>query len=125
MDDFISMVLGLVLFVIILGLSFFLAKHVSKKQGLQFGNGSKNIKIIEKCPLSHDKMLVIVKSAGKTMLMGVTNNHIELISELNEDEILLNSDGDKKPMDFAEMLKGIINHKKISFYAENSRGDKE
>lgn len=103
-----SIILGLIFFVIILVIAYFAARFMGKHYGTKI-NGSKNIKIIEKTQLNQDKMLLIVETAGKSMLLGVTGSHIEFISELDNSALIRQKENETQAINFASILKNMIN----------------
>jgi len=104
-----SIILGLIFFILILIAAYFSTKYIGKRYGLKV-NGGKNIKIIEKVTLTQDKMLVIVRVANKTMLLGVTNNQIDKISDIDESSLCIEEQSDIN-MNFSNILKNITNNK--------------
>lgn len=99
-----SVVTALLGFGVVIVLAYISTKYISDKFSLK-SNKSKNIKIIERVPLAQDKSLIIVQSAGKTMMLGVTSQHIEFISELDENLISEDTENDLKGQDFYTILK--------------------
>lgn len=99
-----SAVTALLGFAVVIVLAYICTKYIGGKMSLK-NNSAKNIQIIERIPVSADKYLIIVESAGKTMLIGVTPQHIELISELDGNLISKNETGDFTGQDFYSVLK--------------------
>lgn len=118
-----SIILGIIFFILILVAAYFSAKFIGKRYGFK-GNGGKNIKIIEKVALSQDKLLIIVKVADKTMLLGVTNNKIEKISDVDELSLNVEKPNDKN-MDFLSILKNVTNSKFSILNKEKENLEKE
>lgn len=60
---------------------------LKKKYGIKtnMGRGKKLIQIIEHMPLGPKKSIFLIKVAGKNLLIGSTNDKINLISEIRED----------------------------------------
>jgi flagellar biosynthetic protein FliO len=110
--SFVMFILG---FAVVIVLAYISTKYAGRKLSLKNG-GTGNIKIIDKVALGTDKSLVIVQSAGKTMLIGVTSQHIEFISELDESMISVVSADNSQTQDFYSVLKKSfenINLKKV------------
>lgn len=118
-----SIILGIIFFILILVAAYFSAKFIGKRYGVK-GSGGKNIKIIEKVALSQDKLLIIVKVADKTMLLGVTNNQIEKISDVDELSLNVEKPNDKN-MDFLSILKNVTNSKFSILNKEKENLEKE
>ncbi len=124
-DIVLSAVTALLGFAVVIVLAYVCTKYIGGKMSLKT-SGSKNVKIIEKIPLSADKQLIIVQSAGKTMLLGVTAQHIELISELDENLIFLNENFNASEQDFLSVLKkNIENNNLFSAVRKNKENTDE
>lgn len=104
-----SIILGIIFFILILVAAYFSARFIGKRYGFK-GVGGKNIKIIEKVALSQDKLLIIVKVTDRTMLLGVTNNQIEKIIEIDESSLHTQEHSDNNT-DFSSILKNITSSK--------------
>jgi flagellar biosynthetic protein FliO len=83
--EFATAIISMLLFlVIIVAVSVIIKKYF--KNGVFFGKPigqEKNIKLIERCPISQSQSLVIVEVANQTMLLGITNNSIEKIADID------------------------------------------
>lgn len=67
-------------------LAFFILRYgLPKLTGLQ--PNSELIRLVTRFPLDQQKALYIVEVAGKTLLLGVTNERIELLAQLEKEEI--------------------------------------
>ncbi len=82
-------------------LAFYSTKFIAKSYQ-QKGLGD-NIKLRDRVMLSYDKSLLIVSVGDKTLLLSVTKDKIELLSELNEST--LQEPPQATNMDFATILK--------------------
>ncbi|MDO5293985.1 MAG: flagellar biosynthetic protein FliO [bacterium] len=96
-----ALVLALV-FVVIVVACYYSTKFVSKA-GLNLQK-NKNIKVLEVFRLNQTKYLYIVKMGDKTMSLGVTKDHIEFLSELNEESLDF-TQAETPHKDFKELLK--------------------
>ncbi|MGN0605700.1 MAG: FliO/MopB family protein [Oscillospiraceae bacterium] len=102
-----SAVMALLGFGVVIVLAYISTKYLGSKYSLKSGK-SENIKIIEKMPVAQDKFLMIIRSAGKTMLIGVTSQHIELITELDNDMIVESTANQSVNQDFYSLLKNTV-----------------
>ncbi|BCN31521.1 flagellar biosynthetic protein FliO [Anaeromicropila herbilytica] len=103
--------LGLfVIFIIILVATYFTARWVGAYQLGQ--NKHRNITVIETFKISQTKYLQIVKITNKYVVIGVSKDHVELITELSEEEVLLAEDHMNVPGNFKDILRGIVNKEK-------------
>ncbi|MGN0612714.1 MAG: flagellar biosynthetic protein FliO [Porcipelethomonas sp.] len=109
-----SVLLALVSFILILYLAYFATKKMGKRMSFR-GVRNKNIKIVESVSVGQNKALMIVETAGKTLLVGVTQNQITLISEL--DGSMLDRSGDDHQggsgggMEFSRAFKTVLEQK--------------
>lgn len=107
MGDIFSLVLMLVVMVLILYGSYFFTKYLGiKTVGKSMGN---NLKIVDSLMISQEKTIIIVEAVGKFYMLGVSNNNINLIKELEEcPDIKL----DEPPDSFKLALEEVIKKRK-------------
>ncbi len=108
-----SVLFILVIFISILAMTYFVTKLIGRGYIVQ-GSAAKHIKIIDKVFIGKDKTLLIIQSAGKTMLLGVTAHHIEKLCDLDEQELSLIVPDTSEPA-FLDMFKNAL---------KNLRGEK-
>lgn len=106
-----TVLMVILVFILILYMAYFATKKLGKRLSFK-GVGNKNIKIIESISVGQNKAIMIIQSAGKTMLIGITQNGINLISELDEEKLYLNDD-DKtgQTMKFSDSFKTAFEEK--------------
>ena len=63
----------LLVFILIIYLAYFATKKMGKRLSIK-GVANKNIKILESVSIGQNKSIVIIESAGKVLLIGVTQN---------------------------------------------------
>ena len=102
----------LVMFVAILYLAYVTTKFIGKRyivKGKQF----KNLTVIETVAIGPDRQLMIVKTAGKCLILGATPQNISLITELSED--MLNNEIPEEEavetMSFTDALRKVTKEK--------------
>lgn len=95
----------LLVFIIILVLAYYTSKWIGKN-GAGIVNNNHNITIIETLRLSQTKYLQIIKVADKYIVIAVSKDHVEFLTEIDGDQ-LVNLDGDKEPLSFKEILSKI------------------
>ena len=101
----------LLLFIFIIYLAYFATKKMGKRLSIK-GVANKNIKILESVSIGQNKSIVIIESAGKVLLIGVTQNEITLICELDEN-MIDKSEDDKNVggMEFSKAFKTALEQK--------------
>lgn len=94
--------LGLVLIVIIVGI-FLLRKKLGMKTGL---TGRKRyIHVVESVSLGSKKSIHLIKVPGKVLLIGVTNERIQSLSEITEKDIVDSIVSESKSGEFLSIFK--------------------
>lgn len=70
-------------FAFVLTLAYLVSRFLGQKMGgFQFARSSK---ILETLPLGANRFLYVVEIAGRVMILGVTNNQINLIREVTDE----------------------------------------
>ncbi len=106
----------LVLFIVVLALTYFTTKFVGNYQKLQgFG---KNIEAIETYRLTGNKFLQIVRVGRKYFLLSIGKDEVSSIAELSEEDLDLNADTPAANDRFKKMLE-------IARDKMNKRGDNQ
>ena len=115
-----SVLLALLCFVLILYLAYFATKKMGRRLSFK-GVRNKNIKIVESVSVGQNKALLIVETAGKTLLVGVTQNEITLVSEL--DGSMLDKSEDEQQggggMEFSRAFKTVLEQKFVKMPKKN------
>lgn len=76
----------LVLFAVVVICAYYATRLLGKRYGMQnSGNGS--IKILDRAYIGQDRQILIIQVANQTMLVGVTANGIEKLSDLDPNQL--------------------------------------
>jgi len=102
----VSLVIGLLGFVVIIFLALYTTKFIGKKYNFR-NNKSKNLKLIETLTLGQDKCIIIVKATDKYLLLGVTSQNISVLQEINPESLDISLEQNIQP-DFSDIFKKII-----------------
>lgn len=106
-----SVVMALLVFILILYLAYFATKKMGKRLSIR-DTGNKNIKIIDSISVGQNKAIMIIETAGKTLLLGITQNEISLISELDKTQLVLTEQkSGGEPMEFSKAFKNVLEEK--------------
>lgn len=73
-------------FTVVLIAAYFFSKFIGFK--MSHSNANKHIKVLDRVFLGNDKFICIIQIGIRFFVIGITNHHIELISELNEAELV-------------------------------------
>lgn len=94
----------IIIFILILLAAYFTSKFVGNTNMTNLKNP--NIKIIETYKIAPNRFLQIVEISGKYIVIGVSKDHIEYITELEADKVI-KDDGEIKPVNFRDVLETI------------------
>ena len=95
----------LLVFVLILVLAYYTSKWIGKT-GAGMGTKNHNITIIETLRLSQTKYLQIIKVANKYIVIAVSKDHVEYLTEIDGDQLSSFEDVTEAPS-FKEILSKI------------------
>ncbi len=82
MQEILSLIGALIMIVLVLFATYYFTKAISKK--MTASSPSRHIKIIDRVALSQNKFLLIVEIDKKFILLGVTDNSINVLKEFND-----------------------------------------
>lgn len=120
-SSIISAIAGLILFIGILVLTYFVTKFIGKKYPA-INSGSSCIRILDRARLGQDRDIVLVQIADATLLLGVTSHTIEKLADINPALLPDDLGSPPPPPDFQNMLQTIIKNKGFS---TGSSGEKK
>ena len=116
--------LGLLfIFVLVLIAAWYVSKFIGNKTMQGFGN--KNINIIETFNMGNNKAIQIIRVANKYLAIGIGKEEINVLTELNEEDIILKS-GDESNMSFTDILtsaKGVLSKSKLNLKGSKNEKD--
>ncbi len=112
MDEFLHAFLLIIGFVAVLLAAYLVTKLLGSK--LSYSSTARHIKIMDRVFISSDKSICIVQIGKRYFVLGVTNHHIDAISELEESDLLPISMEENVP--FQNLFEQYINR-----FRKNSR----
>lgn len=89
LQNILELVGVIIIFFIILAAAYVTSVLVGKTHGTTYPVRQRNIKLIESFHISSNQLLQIVKIGNRYFALAVSKNHVELIAEFREDEILI------------------------------------
>jgi len=121
----ITVLFTIVLFAAILYLAYLTTKYIGKKYSISSGMSGKNLKIIDSLSLAPDKVLMIVKAGGKTVLVGLSREHMEYICDVDENELTVPEEGAAVPFstDLIGAFKNVLSDKMSSLKQKENKND--
>lgn len=100
---FLDIFVLIVVFILILTVAYYVSVWVGK-HGLNLQK-NKNIKVLEVFRINQTKFIYLVEIGEKVMAIAVTKEHMEFLSEIPKDSLVLSEDGEVTPISFMEVLK--------------------
>jgi flagellar biosynthetic protein FliO len=100
----------LVIVLVIIAMIIATAYVLSNKYGVRtnIGRNKKYIQIIDHTPMGVKKSVFLVKVPGKHLLLGVTNDRIELLTEIANEDIPDSTIDDVNKKEFLNLVKKSI-----------------
>lgn len=100
-----------IIFLLVLAGAYFTSRWVGKTNFLQ--PGSRNIQVIETFRLNQNKYIQILKIGKKYVAVAVSKDHVEFLTELQEDELSLLMDESAKnnTVNFKDILTKLTKKK--------------
>lgn len=100
-----------IIFLIVLGLSYYSSKWISKIQKRQAYN--KNIEVIETFKVTSNKYIQIIRTGEKYLVIAIGKDNISMLTEINEDQLNLVLDEEIPKENFQEIFNKIkeLKHK--------------
>ena len=109
-SDNLVQLLGLVLLlIIILAAAYYTSKFIGKFKLGQLKNS--NFTVIDTYRISPNKMLQIVKVGNKYLVISISKDIVNYITELEESEVQLREAGTKEKQNFKQILEKFKNNK--------------
>lgn len=101
-----------IVFLIVLGLSYYTTRWISKIQKKQSYN--KNIQVIETFKITTNKYIQIIRTGEKYLVIAIAKENISMLTELTEQQLNLTMDEEVSNETFGEILNKIkeLKHKK-------------
>lgn len=108
MEFFTTILVPLITIILVLVLCYLFSRYISQK--MSSVTNTSNIKVIERVLLGQDKYLAIALICNTYYLIGVTNQNVQILKELDSDEI--KKLPESANYNFLNMLKDAMKGKK-------------
>lgn len=96
----------IIIFVVILIATYFTTRWIGSTN-LGKGN-NRNITVVETYKISQNKYIQIVKVGEKYVVIGISKDHIEYLTELGKDQIVFQEIDGKPGLDFGEIFSNVM-----------------
>ncbi len=104
-DGYLQFMTVLILFVLVLALTYLVTRWISGYQKGRAGTG--NLEVLETCRLAPNKYIQIVRAGKKYLVVAVGKDEIHMLSELSAGELDLKEKMDGQMMDFADIFNKV------------------
>ena len=102
MDSYIQFMTVLTLFVFVLIVTYLVTRWIARYQKGRAGLG--NLEIVETCRVSPNKYVHIIRAGKRYLVVAIGKDEIHMLSELSEEEIDLQENGQEQTLDFASVF---------------------
>ena len=102
MDNYLQFVTVLILFVLVLAITYLVTKWIANYQKGKTIAG--NLEVIETCRITANKYVQIVRAGSKYLVIGLGKDEIHILSELTEDQMNLQDANREQTMNFSSIL---------------------
>lgn len=86
MREVLHIILLILGFVAILFATYFVTRLLGSR--MSYSNGARYLKIVDRVFVGNDKSICIIQVGKRSFVVGITNHHIEPISELTEADLI-------------------------------------
>ena len=105
MDGILQFITVLLIFVIVLAVTYFVTRWVGNYQKMQ--NSGNNIQIVESVRISPSAYVEILRVGKKYIAVAVSKENVTYLTDLSEDEITLREDSGVSTLDFGSILEKV------------------
>ena len=108
-DSYVQFMTILILFVFVLGITYFVTRWIAKIQKDNIGVG--NLEVVETCRITQNKFIQIVRTGEKYLVIAVGKDEIHMLAEVSKEELMLKEGNQEQPISFAGILDRVRNMK--------------
>ena len=104
-DSVVQFLTVLIMFVFVLGITYFTTRYIAKIQKGQMSN--KNMELIDTLRISNNKYLQIVRVGERYYCMAVCKEMVTMLGEVQKEELVFYENDANAGMDFRSILEGF------------------
>ena len=104
-DSVVQFMTVLIMFVFVLGITYFTTRYIAKIQKGQMSN--KNMELIDTLRISNNKYLQIVRVGEKYYCMAVCKDSVTMLGEVQKEELVFYENDVNAGADFHAILEGF------------------
>lgn len=106
MPGYLTAIGTFILAAIIIYLSYVCSKYLGK--GLIKGSASRYMRLVDQMIVGQNRSLAIVQIGARYLFLGITQEKIEALAEISEDDLIpLSTDSGENALDFGQILSKI------------------
>lgn len=106
-DSYLQFITVLVLFVLVLGITYATTRWIASYQRGKTNGG--NIEVIESFRIAPNKYIQIVRTGSKYLAVAIGKDEVHMLAELSEEELV--TVREQENMDFGSILEKLKKHK--------------
>lgn len=104
-DSYLQFMTVLVLFVLVLGITWAVTKWIAKYQKEQFTTG--NLEVLETCRIAAGKSVQIVRAGDKYLVIAIGKDEVHMLAELSKEELVFPQKGAAQEGTFAGVMEQV------------------
>ena len=105
LDSIVQFVTVLIIFVFVLGITWFSTRYIAQIQKDQYKTG--NMEVIETLRISNNKYLQIVRVGNKYFCMAVCKDTVTMLGEIRKEDLVFHENNLNATMDFHKILENM------------------
>lgn len=118
-DSYIQFMTVLVLFLLVLAVTYFVTKWMAGYQRSRSSNS--NMEIVESMSLSNNKYIQIIRIGQKYLAVAICKDTVTMLTEISEQDLILSDGSVPKVMGFKDILDKV--QKKTILEKEDGRDE--
>ncbi len=118
-DSYIQFMTVLVLFLLVLAVTYFVTKWMAGYQRSRSSNS--NMEIVESISLSNNKYIQIIRIGQKYLAVAICKDTVTMLTEISEQDLILSDGSVPKVMGFKDILDKV--QKKTILEKEDGRDE--
>ena len=101
-DSVVQFLTVLIMFLFVLGITYFTTRYIAKVQKVQMSN--KNMELVDTLRISNNKFLQIVRVGGRYYCMAVCKDTVTMLGEVQKEELFFYEDNANAGVNFQSIL---------------------
>ncbi len=120
MNSYLQFMTVLILFVFVLGLTYFVTKWIGGYQKTKSVNA--NMEVVESCAIGNNKYIQIIRVGKKYLAVAIGKDSVTMLTEVPEDQLILSDKFSDSRLSFKDLLEKL---QKKNFMENEDDRDKD